>query len=48
MASLEVIPVKLGDGAWAPGVGDTGLGTAEISSRSACVGSARQWEKSLA
>ena len=26
---------------WAPGVGDTGLGTAEIFSRGTCVGSAR-------
>ena len=30
------------------GVGDTRLGTAKISSRDTCVGSARQWEKSFA
>ena len=39
---------KLGDDARAPGVGDTGLSMAEISSRGKCVGCARQWEKGLA
>ena len=33
---------------WAPGIGDTGLSTAEISNKGMCVGSARHWEKSFA